>query len=169
MILNNLYKQVKIEADESQAKVLGAIMRVFCCQAKTPDEQCIHMMLVEWLSEAFTAMREFFEKEAIYDERHELVVASLKQYGQLSAAIQQTQVYLRDEALPCGHCRECRAGFSGYDMLKRDTHELLMYYERNYKPAARSVGRGGPENAGSPSIRAGGFGQTARTFCEGAD
>lgn len=169
MTLSTLYTRVKIEADESQAKVLGSVMRVFCCQAKTPDEQCVHMLLVEWLGEAFYAMREFFEKEAVYNDRHELVVASLKQFGQLSSAIQQTQVYLRDETVPCGHCRECRCGFDGGDMMRRDTHELLMYYEKDHKPTARSVSRGGQEDAGRSSIRSGGFGQTARTFCEGAD
>ncbi len=149
MTLEKLYREARFEADASQAKLLGSILRVFTCHVKTSDQQCVHMLVVEWLGEAFLAMREFFEKEAIYDEQHRLGLSSLKQFGQLTAGIQQAQKYLIEEEPACGRCLECRAGFGGGEILKRDAYELLTYYEQYHnKPAGRSGSRGKPEDTG---------------------
>lgn len=158
---------VLFEADKQQAERFGCLLRVFCCHVKPSDEQCVHMLVLEWLDEAFKAMREWFEHEAAYSDRHQLEIGSLKQFGQFSAAITAAQKYVQRDEAACGRCRECRSGMRAHaNYMDSDPHETLTYYEQYHRPrqvADERKRRGGPAAAGTPAAG------TARHWSEGAD
>ena len=117
------------------ANIVGAVRQMFTCTAKTTDQQCTYMMLLEWLERAFAALRAWLEKEAEYNEKHQLGVAALKQFGQLSQGIVHTQKYLKEHAAACGKCRECTHHIRrDTNYLNSETYQLLEYYENYHRP-----------------------------------
>lgn len=164
MTTDKLMTQVKLEADASQKLLLGCVMRMLSCSAKTVSEQCLHMYGIEWLEAANIALRDFFENEAEYDDHHRLVLASLKKFGQFTQGIQQTQHWVKEEESACGRCAECRTNLYRGDIVNSDPYQMLIYYEQHHKVARRGDTGGGPKDAANANLLV-----EPRWWNEGAD
>jgi hypothetical protein len=120
-----------IQYTDSQAH--NSIVRMQSCSIKTLSQQCLYMYGIEWLEQAHLGLCDFFEKDAVFSEQHQLTNASLKKFGQLTSAIQKMVSWLRNDESACGTCHECKSSHYRKDITASDSMDLLSYYEHQNK------------------------------------
>lgn len=114
-----------------QKTALGSLAGILSCAPMPASQQCFYMFIVEWLATAKLTLHKFFEDEAEYDIKGRLTISSLKKFGKLTALIQQTQKWIKDNKLKsCEKCSRCKILYFGSDITEYDTHEILTYYEQ---------------------------------------
>jgi hypothetical protein len=89
------------------------------------DEQCVHMMVLEYLEKMFEDMKKWLEEEACYELGGGISYDDYCKFSKWCNEVWQAQHYARTEEPACDKCYQCRIKYRSDDLLDFEPEHFL--------------------------------------------